>query len=172
MAGGPTDAVLETLVSVDELLWQHAPTTDPGQSELGQLALELIRLIEPRSQELAANELALLRRCQAAALAAAGDRAAALARFAELTSASPNDGDLQERYAAVLADSNVPAELRDALARWHQVELRSSRGGPRWRRARQVRIDLLTRLGQADEADKLLRLTRLLYPDWDENGQR
>jgi len=167
MAGGPADALLETLAGVDEWIGQLPPAADQGRRALGQLALELVRAIDPRRNDLDATAVARLRRYQAAALAAVGERAAALARFAELAEAAPDDGDLQERYAALLAASESTTELRDALARWREVEQRSRRGGPRWRRARQARIDLLTRLGEPEEADKLLRLTRLLYPKWD-----
>ena len=103
-------------------------------------------------------------------MASAGDRPAALAQYAALAAQSPDDAEIQERYAAYLAASDSPAELRESLARWHRVEWRSRRGGLRWRRARAARIDLLTRLGDRMEAEKLLRLTRLLYPDWNDEA--
>ena len=81
---------------------------------------------------------------------------------------APDDGQIQERFAALLAESTSPDELRQSLARWSAIESRSRRDSDRWRRARRARIDLLNRLGEADEAEKLTRLTRLLYPNWDD----
>jgi hypothetical protein len=106
-------------------------------------------------------------RLRASALDVAGHRQEALAAFAQLAEQMPDDGRVQESYAALLAGSDSAAELREALPRWQQVEQRSRAGSPRWRRARQARIDLLTRLGDDEAAEKLQRLTRLLYPDWE-----
>ena len=85
---------------------------------------------------------------------------------------SPHDAGVREQYAQLLIRSNSPGELNDALLQWQQVEERSRRGEPRWRRARQARIDVLARLGQRENADKLLKLTQLLYPDWDASAKK
>ncbi len=100
-------------------------------------------------------------------VANASDRHAALAHYAAAADEAPDDGDVQEQYAMLLGASDSTDELRQSLARWQAVESRSRRGGERWRRARRARIELLTRLGESAEAQKLVRLTRLLYPDWD-----
>jgi tetratricopeptide (TPR) repeat protein len=90
----------------------------------------------------------------------------ALATYARLAREHPDDGELQESYATLLAHGQSEATLATALTEWQQVEQHSRRGGPRWRRARRARIELLERLDRRDEAEKLRRLTRLLYPDW------
>jgi hypothetical protein len=149
----------------------QSPRADSARRELGQLALELVRILDSRRNELNDDEAMRLRRYLAAALGATGERAAALVQYSALIEQSPDDGGLQERYAALLSESKDAAELRNALARWHGVEQRSRRGGPRWRRARQARVDLYTRLGEKEEAEKLIRLTRLLYPDWANAGK-
>jgi len=165
LTGGQPELLLEVAVIVIQ------PITAPGslkggQSEFGHLALTLIQLIDARSAELDTPSLRRLNDCRAAALAAVGNRTEALAQYATLAEASPNDGDTQERYAALLAASDSADELREALTRWKIVESRSRSGGERWGRARRARIELLTRLGQTAEAEKLERLARRLYPDW------
>jgi tetratricopeptide (TPR) repeat protein len=109
-------------------------------------------------------------RLRASALAAAGRRQEAIAAYAQLAEQLPDDGQVQESYAALLAGSDSAADLRAALVRWQQVEQRSRPGSTRWYRARQARIELLRRLGDHEAEEKLLRLTRLLYPDWDRRG--
>jgi hypothetical protein len=160
------ESLRQTMTGIDGLLADDSQSAADNR-ELGELALSIVRLIEARRSELDAAAMRRLDAWRAAALAAAGDRAAALAHYAALATQWPDDGTIQERYAALLADSDSSAELRQALARWQEVESRSRRGGPRWRRARKARIDLLTQLGDRNEAEKLSRLTRLLYPDWD-----
>jgi hypothetical protein len=88
-----------------------------------------------------------------------------LAIIKRLAAASPEDGDLQETYAALLSDAETTARLGEALQRWTAVERRSRRGGSRWSRARRARGNVLRRLGRDDEADKLERLTELLDRD-------
>lgn len=158
------NSLAETL----DRLRERAPGEGPALSrETAALVLEGFELLGPQWNSLDESAEQRLKRLRAAALAAAGKRNAAHAEYAELARQSPDDGKVQESYAALLAQSESPAELQEALTRWHEVEQRSHSGGQRWRRARQARIELLGRLGQRDEADKLLRLTRLLYPDWD-----
>jgi hypothetical protein len=161
----PADSLLETVGRIEARLLDNSQTT--GNREFGELVLSMVRLLDARRSELDEAAIRRLDGWRAAALAATGDRAAALAQYAALAAQLPDDGAIQERYAALLAASDSPAELRQALARWQEVESRSRRGGPRWRRARRARIELLTRLNERDEAEKLVRLTRLLYPDWD-----
>jgi len=163
---GPPDLLLEALAIVVEQM-PPAASSNATQKELGQLALALVKLIDAQDSEFDSKSRTRLNDCRAAAMAAVGDRTAALALYAALAAQSPNDGDVQERYAALLAASDSPDEMRQALARWQTVETRSRRGGDRWRRARHARIDLLTRLGETAEAEKFLRLSRLQYPDWD-----
>jgi hypothetical protein len=165
LTGGPPDLLLEALATVVE---QMPPTAslNTQQAELGQLALTLVKAIDAQSSKLDAKSRARLNDFRAVALAVVGDRKSALEQYAILAARSPNDGDVQERYAALLAASNTPDELRQSLAQWQTVESRSRRGNDRWRRARQARIELLTRLGETAEAERLLRITRRQYPDW------
>ncbi len=167
LAKAPTAALLETLAAIDGALGPDSTTAAAVDEDVGELMLSLLRLLDTRRSELNAGAATRLGGWRARALSAAGDRPAALAQYAALAVQSPDDGKIQEGYAALLAASESPADLRQALARWQAVEARSRRGGPRWQRARRARIELLTRLGERAEAEKLVQLTRLLYPDGD-----
>jgi hypothetical protein len=146
-------------------------TTTAARKDLGELALSLVQRLDAVSGKLDEKSLAQLNAGRAAALAAIGDRTAALTQYGALAAQYPDDADVQEQYAALLAASDVPVDLRNALAQWQAVEVRSRRGGDRWHRARAARIHLLSRLGESEQAEKLTRLTRLLYPDWNEGAQ-
>jgi hypothetical protein len=186
LANPPPDVMLETLDILDELkatptdgakppfdLAQGSPFDKAqGKQAVGQLALELAQLVEARHTELDGEQLARLDRYRAGALATTGDWAGAATQYAAIAQASPDDGEVQESYAALLTQSDSPEHLRQALVRWTAVERRSRRGGERWLRARRARIELLNRLGEQAEAEKLVRLTRLLYPEWDAASSR
>jgi tetratricopeptide (TPR) repeat protein len=171
LAGSPNDLLLGSLAGVVDAIAGLPAGSPDAVRETGQIALELVRLVDAQRGGLSEPDRQKLDRHKAAALAATGDRAAALAVYRDLAAELPDDGDLGERYAAVLADSQSPADWQDALARWQIVEQRSRPGSSRWQRARRARIDLLNRLGEREEAEKLLRLTRLLYPDWDHGNE-
>jgi len=161
------DALMELLAALDRQIAPSSPTIHKQPQAVGQLALGIARRLDARRSELEATALPRLAMYRATALAASGERAAAIAQFGALAGELPNDAEIQERYAILLATANSPEELRQAVSQWQRIESRSRRGSLRWRRARQARIELLTRLGDAAEAEKLQRLTRLLYPDWD-----
>ncbi len=161
-----------TLIEVVDLLDGQLDREAAGrQQAIGQLMLDAIQSLSARRNQLDAEASARLNRQYAAALAAVGERDAALEQLRRLAAQRPNDGQLQEDYAALLAEGGTTDALREALAAWQKIEARSHRGGPRWIRARQARIELLGRLGERQEAEKLLQLTRLLYPDWDRRAR-
>jgi hypothetical protein len=155
----PPTVLVETLVYLED--------SEAEPQAVGQLSLAVVRLIDARHKELDAVQLAKVDRHRAAALAATGDWAGAATQYAAIAAASPDDGEIQEKYAALLGQSDSQEHLRLALAQWSAVEKRSRRGGERWLRARRARIEILTRLGEQAEAEKLVQLTRLLNPGWD-----
>jgi hypothetical protein len=161
----PAEYTLDTIVTLADQM--QTTKSEEHNRAMGEIVLALIKRLDGRETELNSAALTLLNTGRAAAFAASGDRAAALVHYEALTTQVPKNGDLQERYAALLAQGDSPDELRKALHQWQHVENHSRRGGDRWRRARKARIELLCRLGNSDEADQLLRVTRVFYPDWD-----
>ncbi len=167
VAAASAESLYDSLAMVMDKITE-TPTSDAARRErLSQVALKLLGFIEPKSAELEAASRDKLRLYRAAALAASGDREQALTQYAALVVELPNNGDVQEQYAALLGDTTVPEELQKSLEQWKGVERRSRVGGDRWRRARHARIEVLSRLGETAEAAKLDRLTRAQYPDWD-----
>ncbi len=87
-----------------------------------------------------------------------------VAEYKQLAEKFPKEGTIQEAYAVLLSRSERPNQLQLAFDRWTEVERQCQQSGPRWKRARRARIEILQRLGKQTEAEKLERLTRLLYP--------
>lgn len=132
--------------------------TATERAAIGQLLLAVI--------EVAADDAKAWRpspqRYRAAALAAIGNPTEARQLYAALSNQFPKRGDIQEEYAILLATSETAADRQTALELYARIETASRRGGDRWHRARQARIDLLIQIGRTDEARKLEKLTRLL----------
>lgn len=166
ISSASADVLLELLADLDRQMAVAVSSAQKDPHVVGQVALKIARHLDAHRIDLATDALPRLAMYRATALAATGERAAALAQMGALATEWPNNADIQERYAMLLATSDSPEELRQAVGQWQKVEGGSRSGSPRWRRARQGRIELLTRLGDTAVAERLLRLTRLLYPDW------
>lgn len=156
---GLADRLVTQLVEQTAAQQQDASPSSE-QAALGQLLLAALDLAgdDAKQWETPAT------RYRAAALAAIGNIAEAQTYYAALVKQFPRDGQLQQEFAQVLTRGSTVEELEQALAAWGRVESGSRRGGPRWQQARQARIHTLTRLGRQQEAEKLEKLTNLLYP--------
>lgn len=145
-----------------------AQLTDPNddrlqsteRAALGQLLLAALELAGDKAQSWQPPTA----RYRAAALAAVANYSEAQPLYAALVQQFPRDGQLQEEYARVLSSSSTADNYERALLAWGRVESGSRRGSERWLRARQARIETLTKLGRQQEADKLQKLTTLLSP--------
>ncbi len=162
LSGGPAAQLLGTLDGLARAAAQAAPDV---QRELAQLQLQTIALLEPRWNDLHLTQQRRIEQLHARALADAGRTADALAAYAELARAQPNDADLQEAYAALLAEQ-PDAELRRlALARWRGIEKRSPPNSERWYRAKYEIARLHVRQGRPEQAAKVIELLELLHPE-------
>ncbi|GAB6164350.1 hypothetical protein JCM19992_03500 [Thermostilla marina] len=101
----------------------------------------------------------------AEALAAAGRESDAIERYRRLAEAQPNNPDVLESYATLLARRNDRAALEQALEVWRQIARRSPEASPRWYRAKAAIVGLHLRLGNREQARKILDLVELLHPD-------
>jgi len=98
-------------------------------------------------------------------LANQGNRQQALALYRKRIADAPDDAQLLEAYAQLLATGKDQVELRKALQSWRILEKRSKPGGPRWWRSRRARLALLDSLGEGGQAKKLRQLTEILHPE-------
>lgn len=162
LRGAGSGGSLETLADrLTEQLTQYAHSATPRRTERGALGQLLLTVLETAGQNSSTWKLPA-NRYRAVALAAVENVAEARKLYAALTKQLPKNGDIQEEYAELLATSDAPADREAALARYALIESATRRGTDRWHRARQARIELLTKLGRRAEAEKLEKLTRIL----------
>ncbi len=162
LSGGPAAQLLGTLDGLARAAAQAAPD---ARRELAQLQLQTIALLEPRWNDLHPAEQRRIEQLHARALADAGRTAEALAAYAELARTLPNDADLQEAYAALLAEQPDAESQRLALARWRAIEKRSPPNSERWYRAKYEVARLHVRQGRPEQAAKMIELLELLHPE-------
>lgn len=148
-------AALPLIESLRDLM-----TTDQSRSQAaGELLLGLLANLPEEPSE------AWRLPHQTAALEATGQADQALAAARRLAEQKPDNAAAQERLAGLLAGRPGEADQRAALAMWRSIEDRSRGGTDRWLRARLARIELMAKLGEAESARKLMKLTRVLRPN-------
>jgi hypothetical protein len=160
-AAGPQEllTMLESLAAATEA----APAATRRQS--AALTSEVARLLAQRRSELSLAAQAQFDRLEAQALADAGQTAESLRRFAELSRQYPRDGQIQEQYALLLVDAGDKASLDKALVKWREVEQRTQPATPRWFRAKYYLALTHEKLGNKEQAAKIITFTQVLHPE-------
>ncbi len=102
---------------------------------------------------------------QAIALAETGQRDAALSRLTSLRAVDVEDLVVNAALGRLLGDATDAASHQRALECWRTVERRAPAGTPAWFEAKFELAAALLRLGEADRAAKVIRLTRALHPE-------
>ncbi len=162
LSGGPPAQLLGTLDGLARAGRRAAPDV---RRELAELQLQTIALIQSRWNDLHAGQQHRVGRLHAQALADAGRAAEALATYAELARAHPDDAAIQESYAALLSEQSDAESQRLALARWRTIEKRTPPNTEPWYRAKYEIAQLHLRQGRADQAAKMIDLLELLHPE-------
>lgn len=103
------------------------------------------------------------------ALVESGRRKEALEQYRTLIAKNPNHLTLAENYGDLLADSEEPGELREALTHWRELAKRLKNQGEANKelleKAEETVILLHIKTGNKEQAKNLIRLHRTLQPD-------
>jgi hypothetical protein len=153
--------LLAVVKGLDQLT-AHNPHSN--SVELTELCVAAIDRLEPLREQLSAADrwefdLARMRACLFSGRLERG-----LAAARELSTVNAKNLDRQRTLAAVLQRSSSPAAQQLARSCWRRIEAGTPEGSPEWFAARVEVIQLSLDLGDRDLADKLLRITRVLYP--------
>jgi tetratricopeptide (TPR) repeat protein len=162
LAGASAQVKTDVVLCLGEVL---ASASEPAQEVIGRFVLQILDGVQSAENPLDDATRLRLAHVGAQSLIATGRRAEAVAAYRDLVALAPGDAAMHEQYAALLAGNQSSDDRQEALRLYHEIEQRTKPGGPRWMRARLARITLLARLGEADHARKLLRLTRAVHPE-------
>jgi len=132
--------------------------------DLGKLQLEAsIKLNEHRAV-LTAGQQRRLDECLARGYAATGESERGIGIYEKLLERSPRDKSLLIAYARLLLRCGSHDCLKKGLAVWQKLETMHEAATPEWFAMRYEACRTLLLLQDPKEAEKLLKVTRLLYP--------
>ncbi|MEZ6067725.1 MAG: hypothetical protein R3B90_18900 [Planctomycetaceae bacterium] len=135
------------------------------RTALGHLQLQAARTLRSRAAELSTAELRALARAEVEAYRATGNLLDAIKGYEALLEQSPRDKELLRVVASLCSELGTPDSLGQGRRLWQRLEAQLEKGSPSWLEARWQVADAAARLGQADDARKLIGLTRLVYPE-------
>jgi hypothetical protein len=160
----------QLLTSIDRLA-QVATTAPPSlRTAVARLQLQTITLLDNRRNQLQPAERVALDRGKAEAMLFAGQRAEALALYAQLAKDNPDSGPIQEGYADTLLASPDKASLQLALDQWRRIAARTKARTPRWFKAKYSVALAQYKLGDKKSAGQLLDYTLQTPPGLDGTG--
>jgi tetratricopeptide (TPR) repeat protein len=160
-ASSPKD-LLGVLVGLSEM---SSSLPEEPRRELGRLQLETGRRLEARRSELDPGSQSQLDLSLAQAYSATDNIPEAVVLYEGLLARNPGDKAMIRTTTALLSRRGQPADLEKAKAWWIKLESMEKKGSPAWLEAHLEVGRTLVALNRKDEAKKLLRATRILYPD-------
>jgi hypothetical protein len=162
LSGGEPSQVLALIERLAKVAQKAKP---PVARELAELQLRAADLLRARLKELPAADQRDFQLAVVRALAAAKRQDEAIEAARKLAESFPRDGQAQEEYAGLLLDSADRAMWQEALARWRDIGQKTRQGSERWLRAMYYQSLALVRLGDKQQAARLIKLTEAISPD-------
>jgi hypothetical protein len=159
-----TNSSTRDVLGVMDGLMQVAKGADPAtQKTLGQLQLQTALELNRRREQLDQTEQDRLDHCRAQAYLATNLSAEAIKLYDAMLAARPKDLRLQEKIAALLAETENRPSLLKAKLLWRKLEAQEKPGSTTWLEKR-YQVALCSRkLGEREECKKLIGVTKLLY---------
>ena len=158
---GPDEllALLDGLAAV-------AARCDMGTQRLvAELQLRASQALTESPAKLSDAQRLRLWRTRAEAFAATGQPTKAVAVYQQLVEKAPRDAKLLRTAAELCESLSSTTGDQHAKTYWRRLEGVLKAGSPEWLDARWHVIRNCRQLGDKAEADKLLKVTKLLYPD-------
>ncbi len=143
-----------------------------AKREIARLQLDALDLLAPKRDQLSAINQLWLDRLRAESLAASGRRNEATQLYEQLAKDNPKDALTQVSYAQFLSAGEDRQSLEKALERWRIIAARSRSSSERWYEAKYHVALAQFKLGQKDDAGKLLRYLKETPPGWDTSDLR
>ncbi len=154
--------VLAILSGLSELA---AGLDEPARHDLGRIQLAAARRLDRQRSTLNPEMAIHVDRCLAEAYTATGDLPEAIAIYETQLKAHPRDRQFLETIGTLSVKRGQPADLKRAKAVYRQLESFDPAGSSAWLRTRLTVARVCFQLGDKVECQKLLKVTRILYPE-------
>ncbi len=132
--------------------------------DLGKLQLEAAVKLNEHRAALTAPQQRRLDECLARGYAATGEAARGIEIYEKLLERAPRDKSLSIAYARLLVKCGSHDCLKKGLAVWQKLEAMHEAATLEWFAMRYEVCRMYVLLQDPKEAEKLLKVTRLLYP--------
>ena len=161
-----TDASPQELLAILSGLSQMADRLDErSQHDLGRVQLVAARRVHSQRDRLPAELIPVIDRCLAEAYVATGDLPEAIAIYETQLKSRPRDRALLETIGRLRIEHADSSDLQRAKAIYRQIEAFDPAGSTAWLRTRLTVARVCLKLGEKSECEKLLKVTRILYPE-------
>ncbi len=171
-AAATTAAPEDVLAILSGLSKLAASLDEAAQRDLGRVQLTAARQLDRQRSTLTPKVARQVDRCLAEAYTATGDLPEAIAIYETLRKAHPKDRSLLESIGTLSVKRGQPADLKRAKSIYRQLESFDPAGSPAWLRTRLTTARVCLQLGEKTECQKLLKVTRILYPELGGKGLR
>lgn len=155
----------ELLALLDGLATVAARCDMGTQRLVAELQLRASQNLAESPKKLTDAQRLRLWRARAEAFSATGQPTKAVAVYEQLVEKSPRDVKLLRTAAEMCESLNSTAGDQQAKTYWRRLEGTLKAGSAEWLDARWHVIHCCQRLGEKSEAAKLLKVTKLLYPE-------
>ena len=142
-----------------------ASLDEAAQRDLGRIQLTAARQLDRQRSTLTPEVALQVDRCLAEAYTATGDLPEAIALYETLRKSHPKDRSLLESIGSLSMKRGQPGDLQRAKTVHRQLESFDPAGTPAWLRTRLTIARICLQLGEKVECQKLLKVTRILYPE-------
>ena len=78
---------------------------------------------------------------------------------------APAISAIQAAYASLLLEQSDRSAWSDAMKKWREIETRSRRTSPEWFEAKYGQARAKYKLGETQQAARIIRMTQVLHPD-------
>jgi tetratricopeptide (TPR) repeat protein len=161
-----TDASPQELLAILSGLAQMADRLDErSRHDLGRVQLIAARRVSSQRTDLPAEMGPVVDRCLAEAYTATGDLPEAIRIYEAQLNSRPRDRTLLETIAQLRIQHAAPDDLQRAKSIYRQLEGFDPAGSAAWLRTRLKVASVCLKLGEKAECAKLLKVTRILYPE-------
>lgn len=137
---------------------------DRARNDLGRIQLAAARRLSQQRAELPEKTREQADRCLAEAYVATGDLPEAIELYEAMLRKHPRDMSLLQTTASRCLDRGHPENLDRAKEIYRQLESMERAGSDSWLRHRLAIARITFRQGEVEECQKLVQVTRILYP--------
>lgn len=134
-----------------------------SRTAVGHLQLRAVQLAGVDIANLSDEEIVRLAAPVSAALEMTGNISAAARQLEQLLSMRKNDQTLRQRVARLYAQAGGPTDLVQAQEHFRTLEAQQTAGSAEWMATRVEHLEVTVRLKEFEQAEKLLKVTQLLY---------